>query len=644
MPFAHVMPFSRSAARHRHREHMRLTRMGKKPWLHACLAAALATAGWSAQAQAPSVNPAAPTAPALSADPPADPPPRSNLDAQLFFQLLIGEIQWRGGERGAAFEIVLDAARRTKNEQLFLRATEMALQAKAGDQALAAAQSWRATLPQSVAAHHYLVQLYVALNRPQDAVEPLRSLIGISSPEQKLELISALPRFFARLPDRKAAAKLVEDTLEPYAKQAETRTASRVAIARGWAAAEDKTRAWALLQDTHAQDPAAKAPALLALEMMREAPEAETIVARVLERQPQGNDLRLLYARVLTGAQRYADAVAQLELITQAAPEVPGPWLTLGALQVELRHPQEARKALNTYLDRLAAQEAAKPAPGETPSVAQDGGKEAAAQADSDDNTPEKGRTEAWMQLSQADELEKDYAGAEAWLAKVTDPKRATQVQVRRAGILVQRGKLDEALKLVAALPENDEEAAKAKVFAQSQVLRDAKRWKDAYAVLQAANERFPKEPSILYEQSMVAEKLGRFDEMESLLRQVMSIKPEHHFAHNALGYSLADRNLRLAEAKSLIQRALDLSPGDPLITDSLGWVEYRMGNREEALRLLRWAFRARPDAEIGAHLGEVLWVQGQRDEARRVLQEAIVRDAANETLRETLARLKVGL
>lgn len=644
MPFVHVMPFSRSTARHRHREHMQPDRMENKPWRHACLAAVLAAAGWNAHAQAPSVNPAAPTAPALSADPPADPPPRSNLDAQLFFQLLIGEIQWRGGERGAAFDIVLDAARRTKNEQLFLRATEMALQAKAGDQALAAAQSWRATLPQSVAAHHYLVQLYIALNRPQDAVEPLRSLIGISSPEQKLELISALPRFFARLPDRKAAAKLVEDTLEPYAKQAETRTASRVAIARGWAAAEDKARAWALLQDAHAQDPGAKAPALLALEMMRETPEAEAIVARVLERQPQGNDLRLLYARVLTGAQRYADAVAQLELITQAAPNVPGPWLTLGALQVELRHPHEARKALNTYLERLAAQEAAKPAADETAGAAQDGGKEAAAQAGSDDNTPEKGRTEAWMQLSQADELEKDFTGAEAWLAKITDPKRATQVQVRRAGILVQRGKLDEALKLVAALPENDEEAAKAKVFAQSQVLRDAKRWKEAYAVLQAANERFPKEPSIIYEQSMVAEKLGRFDEMESLLRQVMSIKPEHHFAHNALGYSLADRNVRLTEAKSLIQRALDLSPGDPLITDSLGWVEYRMGNREEALRLLRWAFRARPDAEIGAHLGEVLWVQGQRDEARRVLQQAKVRDAANETLRETLARLKVGL
>jgi len=101
---------------------------------------------------------------------------------------------------------------------------------------------------------------------------------------------------------------------------------------------------------------------------------------------------------------------------------------------------------------------------------------------------------------------------------------------------------------------------------------------------------------------------------------------------------------VRLPEARDLIRRALDLSPGDPFITDSLGWVEFRLGNREEALRLLRQAYAARPDAEIGAHLGEVLWISGQRDEARRVLREAVARDGSNDVLRETLSRLKVDL
>ena len=175
-------------------------------------------------------------------------------------------------------------------------------------------------------------------------------------------------------------------------------------------------------------------------------------------------------------------------------------------------------------------------------------------------------------------------------------------------------------------------------------MLRDVKRWDEAGDVLAAASQKFPDDVDLLYEESMVAEKRDRMDEMERLLRRVIQLKPDHHHAYNALGYSLAERGQRLPEAKLLIQKALELSPGEPFITDSLGWVEYRMGNHEEALRLLRTAYQARPDPEIAAHLGEVLWVLGQRDEARRVLREARSRDGANDVLRETLARLQVDL
>ena len=152
--------------------------------------------------------------------------------------------------------------------------------------------------------------------------------------------------------------------------------------------------------------------------------------------------------------------------------------------------------------------------------------------------------------------------------------------------------------------------------------------------MLAAANQRFPDDADLLYEQAMMAREARPLDEMERLLRRVIALKPDHAHAHNALGYSLADRNLRLPEAKTLIQKAMTLSPGDPFITDSLGWVEFRMGNRDEALRLLRQAYTARPDTEIAAHLGEVLWAMGQRDEARRVWQDARSRDAANDVLR----------
>ena len=168
--------------------------------------------------------------------------------------------------------------------------------------------------------------------------------------------------------------------------------------------------------------------------------------------------------------------------------------------------------------------------------------------------------------------------------------------------------------------------------------------WAEAGQVLAQASRTFPNDTDLLYEEAMLYEKMDRVDEMERLLRRVIELKADHPHAYNALGYSLADRNLRLPEARTLIQKALELSPGDPSITDSLGWVEYRLGNHEEALRHLRRAYQARPDPEIAAHLGEVLWASGQRDEARKVWREGRSRDAQNDVLRETLARLRVDL
>jgi tetratricopeptide (TPR) repeat protein len=223
----------------------------------------------------------------------------------------------------------------------------------------------------------------------------------------------------------------------------------------------------------------------------------------------------------------------------------------------------------------------------------------------------------------------------------VDSPQRALEVQTRRATLLAKQGRVPQARELVRATPERSDADARAKLLAEAQVLREVKRWADAYEVLETANRRFPDDADLLYEQAMMAEKIGQLDAMERLLRRVMVLKPDHAHAYNALGYSLAERNQRLPEARTLIQRALELSPGDPFITDSLGWVEFRLGNREEALRLLRTAYQTRPDAEIGAHLGEVLWAMGQRDEARRVWAEARSRDAGNDVLRETMVRLK---
>ena len=279
-------------------------------------------------------------------------PPATNsaLDAQLFYQLLIGEIELRGGEAGTAYQVVLDAARRTRDEQLFRRATDIALQARAGDQALAAVMAWRLAVPTSVEAHRYLVQLLVLLNRPGESVEPLRALIELTPAAERVALIQSLPRFFARAPDRSQTAGLLEQALQPQFEVPATRAAARTAIGRAWLAVPDLDKALALARRAHLDDPLAEGPALLAVELLGRTPAAEDIVTSHLRAKPDTHAVRLVYVRALATSQRYADAVAQLDALTRLAPQMAAPWLTLGALHLELRRPAEATTALQRYL------------------------------------------------------------------------------------------------------------------------------------------------------------------------------------------------------------------------------------------------------------------------------------------------------
>ncbi|WP_046112705.1 tetratricopeptide repeat protein [Aquincola tertiaricarbonis] len=584
---------------------------------HALAAALLAAGVVHAQVPAEAATPA--TAAAST-------PQNSPLDAPLFYQLLVGEMELRNGEAGTAYQVLLDAARRSRDEQLFKRAVEIALQARAGDQALSAARAWRIALPDSAESLRYQVQLLMALNRVPEVAEPLRELLAQTPVVEQPGLISSLPRFFQRSTDRKQVVELFEQVLAPYLEATGTRAASRVALARAWQAAGDTPRALTLARRAQVDDPSFPGPALLALELLPGQPEAQRIVENYLDQPKAEPAVRLAYVRVLSGAQRYADAIKQLEVVTRAQPDLPAPWLTLGALQLELRQPQQAQASLERFITlRQAA--GAPPAEAEGEAAPDDGD-----------------LMQAWLLLAQAAEQRGDLKAADAWLARIDSPQRVVEVQARRAVLVARQGRVTEARALIRAIPEREPDDARAKVLAESQMLREVKLWREAHDVLATATARQPEDATLLYEQAMMAEKIDRPAEMEQLLRRVIQLKPDHAHAYNALGYALADRNQRLPEARELIAKALALSPGDPFITDSLGWVEFRLGNHAEALRLLRSAYSSRPDPEIAAHLGEVLWSQGQRDEALRLWRDAQQRDATNEVLRETLARLKVNL
>jgi len=587
-----------------------------------------------AQSPSPAVAPEAAPAPAVINN--------SAMDDRLLYQLLIGELALTRGDASTAYDWLLDAARRTRDEGLFRRTVDIALQARAGDQALAASRAWRLARPESLDALRLQLQILLALNRGAEITEPLRSLLQQSPAAERPGLVSALPRFLQRANDPRLVAGVMEDVLKPYRDGADTRIPTRVALGRAWLEAKEADRALALAQEAYALEPGAVGPALLAMELMRERPQAEATVLSYLQQPAAETALRLAYARQLMGSQRYADAVTQLDAATRAQPTVAAPFLTLGALQLELKNRPEGEAALQRYIE--LTQNPPQTAAGAGAGAAMAPAPVVPTGEDDEAERPDQGLIQAWLMLAQSAEQRGDFKAAEAWLAKIEDPQRALEVQSRRASMLARQGRISQARELIRNLPERRPEDARAKVMAEAAVLREGKRWKDAYEVLAGGATRFGDDADLLYEQAMVAEKLNQLDDMERLLRRVIAIKPDNAHAHNALGYSLADRKLRLPEARALVQRALELSPGDPFITDSLGWIEYRMGNFEEAVRLLRMAYSARPDTEIGAHLGEVLWSMGRLDEARRVWRESKGRDGSNDVLRETLARLRVDL
>jgi tetratricopeptide (TPR) repeat protein len=556
---------------------------------------------------------------AQAADAPDETPASSALDGELFYQLLLGELSAQGSDPGTGYALILDAARKTGDPRLYQRAVDIALKARSGDSALQAARAWKQALPQSKDANRYVLQILIGLNRTSEVLEPLRRDIAMTEPRERAAAISHVPSYFARVSDKARAASVVEQALADYlGNGGGTGVAAWITVGRMRLEAGDAAAALEAAQRAQAIDPNAEGPALLALSMLGspQAP-AESVVRKYLDGKPQ-TEVRMAYARALLDAQRYAEASDQIRIITTDKPDYAEAWLIQGTLELQDKRLAAAEKSIKRYV--------------------------AMVQSKRNGNSSEqhRGLVQAYLSLAQIAEERQDFAAAESWLNKITSTQDMIRTQSRRAGILARQGRLDEARRLIRGLPEQSPADARQKLTAEIQLLRDNKQYKAAYELLAQATSRDPKDIDLLYDQATLAEKLGNTDEMERLLRRIIAEKPDYHHAYNALGYSLADRNIRLAEARQLILKALEFAPGDPFISDSLGWVEFRSGNAAEALRILQAAFKSRPDAEIAAHLGEVMWSLGKREQAMGVWKEGLGLNADNETLLETLKRLRV--
>lgn len=575
----------------------------------------------AAPSLAATAAPPPPSARAKQAEPRAQALPESEaraaLDAELFYDILVGELSTSSGDPGSGYALILEAARRSGDGQLYRRATDIALQSRSGEYALAAARAWKEAQPQSREANRYVLQILIALNRIQETGDLLKQELAQSPAQDKLLTLQAIPQLYGRASDKAAAAAIVEKALEDQLQNPAAGPVAWSTIGRMRFAAGDRKGALEAARQAQAQEATLDSAALLALQLLEAGEaQAEPLVARYMAGKPQPQ-IRMAYAGVLLSLQRFSEAGTQLDALTREAPDMAEAWLLKASLALQSDRLPEADASLEQFERLLQSYPPADP-------------RKAA-------------MNQAYLLRAQIAEKRGDFAQAESWLAKVDNSTELLAAQARRASLLARQGKLQEAVAVIRRLPARNAQEEKLKLVAEAQLLRDAKQYKQAFDVQGKAVALAPEDYDLVYDQAMLAEKAGDLDGMERLLRQIIEKRPDYQHAYNALGYSFAERGIRLPEARQLIAKALEFAPKDPFITDSLGWVEFRMGNHAEAARLLGEAFQRQPDPEIAAHLGEVLWTMGEREKALDVWRTGLRLNKDNDTLQETLKRLKAN-
>jgi tetratricopeptide (TPR) repeat protein len=207
------------------------------------------------------------------------------------------------------------------------------------------------------------------------------------------------------------------------------------------------------------------------------------------------------------------------------------------------------------------------------------------------------------------------------------------------AYLLVKQGKAKEAREVLHKTVVKNSQQGVQLILTEGQILRDGKQYDAAFKVLVKGLEKLPEHPDLLYEAAMVADKLGKLATVEEMLRKLIKVAPDHAHAYNALGYALLDRKVRLEEAMQFIEKAHQLAPDDAAILDSVGWGHFLLGNMSKSLEFMRRAYATLPDPEIAAHLGEVLWKQNAREEAKNIWQDNLKKNPDNAVLKAVIKK-----
>lgn len=539
--------------------------------------------------------------------------PSVALTGDVMVKFLAAEIAHQRGNWQSAYINLLSLAQQTRDPRIARRTAEIALNARQAPEALAAVRLWRELSPTSDEANQFYLGLLMLGEDLGEARTLLQQRLEGTRPALLGTTIMQIQRLVERARNKAAGFTLLEGLLAPYDKVPE----SHIALALQATAMGDKARAAQEARRALALNPGSELAVLTLAQALPGKEQGLQVVTEFLRANPNAREVRLAYARTLIEQKQYDAAQVQFQRLLKAQPKDLTVLYALGLLGTQRDDLAAAEKYLNTYLQVLA----------ESPDDERDPG-------------------QALLILSQIAEQRNDYPAALKWLEQVDPTTQAAYIsaQVKRAQLLAKSGQLTAArTALHEARVENEEDRVQL-LIAEAQVLRNADLPKEGMTVLESGLKQFPDNPELLYDYAMLAEKLDRLDVMEASLRKVIRISPGNQHAYNALGYSFAERNIRLEEAYTLIERALSMAPDDPFIMDSMGWVKFRLGRLKEAEVLLRKAYSIRPDPEIAVHLGEVLWVIGMHDDARKFWRDASTKDPKNDTLRNTLARLQVQL
>jgi len=527
--------------------------------------------------------------------------PDVELTPDLLYEFLLAEVSLQRGHPDVAAQAYLDLARATRDPRVARRAAQIAFESRQVGKSTEAFQLWLELEPNSQPARQMLISLLLSTGRLDEARPWLAQFLA-AEPENAGAIFKQLSPFLVRSPNKTAALKLVRDLAQPYPKVAD----AHMAVAQVAAAAGEQQDALAESRRARALRPDWDEPVLFEVQLLQgEHPDqALALLKDYLASNPKADDVRLLYARMLLDRRQYKDARVEFQRLLAAHPDNADLAFAVALLSLQLGELDRAEKELQQSLAR---------------------GK--------------KDQDTVHYYLGQLSEAKKDPQAAVQQYHKVRGGEYAYPARLREAYLLGAMGKLDEARAVLHRIHAQSSQQQSQLLLFEAQLLRDAQQFEPAYEMLQQGLQKFPDQPDLLYETALLADRLGKPDVMEQLIRKLIAIQPDNANAYNALGYSFLERNVRIEEGMRLVEKAYQLAPNDAAIIDSMGWGHYRQGEIEKSLQFLQRAYSANPDPEIAAHLGEVLWVHGDKEQAKKIWSGTLKQHPESEPLQAVMKK-----